>query len=129
MPWSCITVTPTGLLYPCCGAVVGEVAANSGFYALDELEGMDVAELRAALRGVKDNLFFRLLQVAGPARLLVMLRQRDPALRLRTDFNSDCDACLELNRHPAAGPALHALLQELAARLQDDLPQETEPCH
>lgn len=124
-----LTLTPTGLLYPCCGSVVGELASNSGFYALDDLSRMTVDELQVAIREVKENLFFRLLQAAGPAKLVALLQEREPALRIRSRFNSDCDACLELNRNAAAGPALHALLRELAATLGRESIVETEPCN
>ena len=105
-----LTVTPTGLLYPCCGSVLGEVAANSGFYAFEDISLMSVEELRLVFREIKDNLFFRLLQIAGPAKLVAMLQQREPELELRSRFNSDSEACRELNRNPEDGPALHALL-------------------
>jgi hypothetical protein len=106
---------------------VGEVAANSGFYAFEEISRMSVEELRLVFREIKDNLFFRLLQIAGPAKLVAMLQQREPELELRNHFNSDCDACLELNRNLEAGPALHALLTEYADSLRRTLPLENEP--
>lgn len=112
-----LTLTPSGLLYPCCGSVVGEIASNSGFYALEGLLSMTVDELQVVIREIKDNLFFRLLQIAGPAKLLALLREREPTLPMRSRFNSDCDACLELNRNAALGSSLHALLLELARSL------------
>lgn len=120
-----LTVTPDGLLYPCCGSVVGERSANSSLYAFDDVTEKSVEDLRAMFRALKNDLFFRLLQVVGPAGLLEELRARHPEVEIRRRYNSDCDACLEINGNEAVGPALQALLEEYGAELRGVSPGST----
>ena len=112
-----VTLSPYGLLYPCCGSVVGEAPEAAGLFVHDEIAGKSVDEIAGLLETLRRDLFFRLLESVGPWGLLRELRRRNPRLPLRGRYTGPCDACLELTRHPAVAAAMQELLTEYEARL------------
>lgn len=113
-----VTLSPHGLLYPCCGMVVGEKPENADLFIQDDLKGRSVDEVAEMLDALKGDLFFRLLQYIGPYNILTEVLRRNPDLRGRTRYTGACDVCLEFTSNPGIAAATRAYLQELASRLQ-----------
>jgi organic radical activating enzyme len=113
-----VTLSPHGLLYPCCGMVVGEQPESADLFIQDDLAQRSVDEVEAMLDALKGDLFFRLLQYVGPYNILAEVLRRNPHLRGRSRYTGACDVCLEFTSNPGIAQATRALLQELAQRLQ-----------
>jgi len=112
-----VTLSPYGLLYPCCGSVVGEDPEKAALYVHDDLGGKSVDEIGEILEAVSQDLFFKLLQRIGPYRLLQEIWRANPGLATRRRFTSDCDVCLELTQNAEVASAARELLRGYAARL------------
>ncbi len=112
-----ITLSPYGLLYPCCGMVIGEQPERADLFIQDNLTGRSVDEIEVLLGELKHDLFFKILQYAGPYALLQELKRRDPALRVRDRYVGACDACLEFTHDPAIAAAARTFLRECAEHL------------
>ncbi|MEW5727964.1 MAG: radical SAM protein [Pseudomonadota bacterium] len=111
-----VPLSPNGRLYSCCGMVVQDGIADNPF-ALADLGGADEDAIAEVLAGVKQDLFFRLLQTVGPYQLLRRLAQRHPGLALPGQFVGGCDACCFLMNSPQAVTALWDYLTELSGEL------------
>lgn len=122
-----VTLTPLGYLYPCCGMVLAEDPADARLFIHDSLLGKTPEEVAAALKALKRDLFFKMLQLLGPYRLLKIARGRDPGLRVRRRYTGSCDVCLELTRNRRAIRAIEAFLPECAAALAGATPRLNHP--
>ena len=107
-----VTLTPQGLLYPCCGMVVGESPHQANLFIQDTLANHTVDEIDAILDALKHDLFFKLLQCLGPYNLLLEVKRRHPTLKTRERFIGSCDVCLEFTSNPAVAPKVQQLLEE-----------------
>lgn len=107
-----ITLSPLGFVYPCCGMVIGEPTSSADLFIQDSLDGKSVDDIAAILEALKRDLFFKLLQIIGPYRLLQELKARNPELATRDHYTGSCDACLEFTANPAIAEAARAFLRE-----------------
>lgn len=112
-----VTLSPKGLLYPCCGMVVGEKPEMADLFIQDSLVDRSVDEIADILDQLKGDLFFKLLQYLGPYQILQELRRRVPDLVMQDRYVGACDACLEFTANPAIAQAARDLLVELGAAL------------
>lgn len=112
-----VTLSPLGLLYPCCGMVVGEKPETADLFIQDSLKERSVDEIAQILADLKDDLFFKLLQSAGPYQLLLELQRRNPELAIKDRYVGACDACLEFTTRPDVAAAARAYLGELGGML------------
>jgi hypothetical protein len=113
-----VTLSPLGLLYPCCGMVLGEPPEEAALFVHDDISERTVDEIETVLKKVKQDLFFRVLQAAGPYQLLDAVRRRHPELAPRERFVGSCDVCLEFTRRPEVAQATRELLMEIVACLR-----------
>jgi Radical SAM superfamily len=116
-PTQVVTLSPRGLLYPCCGSVVGEPVDKAGLFIQDDLAGRTVEEIETIIAALRDDVFFRLLQAIGPYGLLQELRRRNPNLSARTQFTGQCDACLEFTDNADVADAARRFLRQIADKL------------
>jgi hypothetical protein len=107
-----VTLSPYGLLYPCCGMVVGEPIENAQLFIQDDLSERSVDEIAGILDELKRDLFFKILQYLGPYKLLQELRRRDPELTVRDKYVGACDVCLEFTSNPRVAEAARSFLAE-----------------
>jgi hypothetical protein len=112
-----VTLSPYGFLYPCCGMVLGEKPEQAGLFIQDSLRDRTVDEIADILEELKRDLFFKILQLLGPYRLLTELKRRNPALALRDQYVGSCDACLEFTNNPLVAEEARAFLAECGERL------------
>jgi hypothetical protein len=112
-----VTLSPEGLLYPCCGMVIGEEPRAAGLFVQDNLNGKNADDVAAVLKALKSDLFFKVLQVLGPYRVLEILKARRPELVTRDRYVGGCDVCLEFVRNPGVVRATEAFLAEAGRRL------------
>jgi hypothetical protein len=119
-PTQVVTLSPHGLLYPCCGAVVGEPIDNAELFIQDDLADRSVDEIATILDSLQSDLFFRLLQAIGPYGLLQELQRRYPELPIRTKFTGQCDVCLEFTANAAVADAARHFLKQIASELRGE---------
>jgi hypothetical protein len=116
-----VTISPQGLLYPCCGAVIGVPSERADLFTFGQLGELDEDQLVELLESVRDDLFFQLLGQMGPYELLQALKRRDPSIITRETFTGECDACLEFTKNDAVRRATADLLararSEVAVKL------------
>jgi len=113
-----VTLSPLGLLYPCCGMVVGEKPERADLFIQDSLATRSVDEIAEILDDLKDDLFFKLLQYFGPYRILTELQRRVPGLKIADRYVGACDACLEFTTNPAIAQAAREMLAEFGTVLE-----------
>jgi len=118
-----VTLSPHGLLYPCCGAVVGEPTDQAQLFIQDDLTNRSVDEIEMIVASIQNDLFFRLLQTIGPYGLIQELRRRDPDLPVRSRFTGQCDACLEFTANGHVADAARHFLQQISAELSKTRPE------
>lgn len=114
-----ITLSPLGFVYPCCGMVIGEPTSSADLFIQDSLDGRSTDDIAAILNALKKDLFFKLLQVIGPYRLLQEIKARNPQLVARDHYTGSCDACLEFTANPAIAEATWAFLRECEQALTE----------
>jgi hypothetical protein len=107
-----VTLSPYGFLYPCCGMVLGEDPERAGLFIQDDLTERSVEDIAAILHDLKRDLFFKIMQVMGPYRLLTELKRRNPALAIRDRYVGSCDACLEFTNNAEVAQEARAFLME-----------------
>ncbi|WP_323800275.1 hypothetical protein [Parasphingorhabdus sp.] len=108
-----VTISPKGLLYPCCGMVVGEDPEKAGLFIQDNLQDKNVDEIAEMLDALKEDLFFKLLQYFGPYRILQELKRRDPSIEISDHYVGSCDVCLEFTSQEQIADATCELLADL----------------
>jgi len=107
-----VTLSPYGLLYPCCGMVVGEPIDRAQLFVQDDLAERSVDEIALILEKLKRDLFFKILQYLGPYRLLQELKRRNPELATRDRYVGTCDVCLEFTNNPRIAEAARSFLDD-----------------
>ena len=117
-----VTLSPYGLLYPCCGMVLGENPHDAALFIQDNLSDRSVDEIEAILDDLKSDLFYRLLQALGPYRLLNEVIRRDPTITVRDRFVGSCDVCLEFTTNSRVAEGTRKLLIEYARILYGSEP-------
>lgn len=122
-----VTLSPYGLLYPCCGMVVGEKPEAAELFIQDSLRDKSVDEIAAILADLQSDLFFRLLQVKGPYWILKQLQRRDPSLAINDKYVGACDVCLEFTQNPKIAAATRELVKEFGEILHGGRPVQAQP--
>jgi hypothetical protein len=113
-----VTLTPHGALYPCCGMVLGKFPGKTPLFEYDNLMGKSVEEIHEAITALRENLFFRLLQIVGPYKLLDEVRHRNPEIPTRENYYGACDVCIEFTSNVRLQQGLDSLLEEYQERLK-----------
>jgi MoaA/NifB/PqqE/SkfB family radical SAM enzyme len=113
-----VTLTPYGLIYPCCGMVVGEPIDRASLFIQDNVIDKSVDEIAAIIDDLKHDLFFKLLQAMGPYQLLKEIKDRNPELATRSKYTGSCDVCLEFTANPMIANAARKFLHECESALK-----------
>lgn len=112
-----VTLSPYGLLYPCCGMVIGEPTDRASLFIQDSVINKSVDEIASIIEDLKHDLFFKLLQTMGPYRLLEEIKARNPHIPVRDKYVGNCDICLEFTANPMIANATQKLLREYETAL------------
>ena len=106
------TITPDGLLFPCCGPVVGEQAPGRKLFEIGALETADSDTVSEAFEALDDDLMVRLLSRMGPLGIIQMAQGASGA-HSQAEYVNQCDICLTI----AADAALNHEVAELLAHI------------
>lgn len=115
-----VTLSPHGFLYPCCGMVLGENPKDAALFVHDDVSQKSVDEIEQLLDDLKHDLFFKLLQLIGPYRILAEVKRRRPELQTRDSFTGSCDVCLEFTSNREVANAARELLAEYSEIIRDE---------
>ena len=105
------TLSPAGRLYPCCGPIMGKVGTAAELFTIADLSDASTDQVGAALNHGATDLFTALLNRAGPGGIIAAVKARNPALKLRRTFHSQCDGCEEIMSNPALREGVNELLR------------------
>lgn len=105
------TLSPAGRLYPCCGPIMGKLGPAAELFTIADLSDAPGDQVAAALHHGETDLFTALLHRAGPGGIIAAVQARDPTLKLRRRFESQCDGCEEIMHNVALREGVRELLR------------------
>ena len=102
------SIAPDGSVYACC--CFGDASRNP-----EQLIGYcgneNEQKLQEILAAMDKNLLFNIIKKCGPYSLLKTLQQKNPGLRTRGRYLSNCEICVELYYNEAVKRELQVFLQ------------------
>jgi hypothetical protein len=113
-----VAISPRGLLYLCCGGVLG-VEAEDSLFVLDDLGGQSVPEIAASLKHVSGDILVQLLAHVGPYGLLQILDQEQRQTGSQPELSGYCDICIQLASGPGTRSGIRHRLNEWGVSQQD----------
>lgn len=122
-----ITLSPTGLLYPCCGMVLGEKPELSSLFIHDDISQKSSDDIFNSLSNIKLDLFYKMIQAIGPYQFLLEIIKKYPHIQTRSKFVGSCDVCIEFTRNSDVATAAWEILDSFARHLQDN--QKSKQLH
>lgn len=102
---------PDGSLFGCCGFGGATGNGPSSLAYAGNLKSHPFHELAKRLEG---DLLLNLIATDGPYLLLKLVREREPDVRFREAYVSNCDICEEISGNAALRAAVGRLLRDLA---------------
>jgi hypothetical protein len=121
-----LVITPDAGVYACCGFGDASEKGPASIAYLGQFEEAGLAELH---RRADHSAVLKVIEAAGPYRLLDLVRDAEPSIRTRDRFVSNCEVCAEISRNARLRSALARVLAEMAAAArQEESADEGVPC-